>query len=261
MQKDELAKLLQQYKSDEISENEILNYLENLPYEDISFAKIDHHREMRFGFPEVIFCQSKTPEQIAIIADKIVKHGSNLLATRASLEAYEAVGKFVPDAEYNKTAGTITFINNDIIRLPGTVLAVTAGTSDIPVASEALVTGEMLGLNIKLINDIGVAGIHRLMNHRNELNSASVIIVIAGMEGALASVVAGLVQSPVIAVPTSVGYGASFNGITPLLSMLNSCVPGVAVMNIDNGFGAASLAFKILNSLNKLKNTEKKLNE
>ena len=256
MQKDEIIKILQRYKSDEISENEILNHLQNFPYEDISFAKIDHHREIRFGFPEVIFCQNKTPEQIAIIADKIVKHGSNLLATRASSEAYEAVKQFVPNAEYDKIASTITFKNNNIIKLQGSVLVVTAGTSDIPVASEAIATGEILGLDIKLINDVGVAGIHRLMNHRKELNSATVIIVIAGMEGALASVVAGLVQAPVIAVPTSVGYGASFSGITPLLSMLNSCVPGIAVMNIDNGFGAASLAFKILNSLNKINNSE-----
>jgi pyridinium-3,5-biscarboxylic acid mononucleotide synthase len=252
MQKDDLVKILHQYKLDEISEKDILNYFENLPFEDISFAKIDHHREIRFGFPEVIFCQNKTPEQVAIIAEKLVKHGSNLLATRASLEIFETVKKYIPDADYNETAGTITYKKNKIKKLTGKVLVVTAGTSDIPIASETLVTGEMLGLDIQMINDIGVAGIHRLMDFRSEFNSAAVIIVIAGMEGALASVIAGLVQSPVIAVPTSIGYGSSFNGLTPLLGMLNSCVPGVAVMNIDNGFGAASLAFKILNSLDKI---------
>ncbi|MBN2402519.1 MAG: nickel pincer cofactor biosynthesis protein LarB [Spirochaetes bacterium] len=256
MQKDELIKILNRYKSGEIPEKDILNYFENLPFEDISFAKIDHHREMRFGFPEVIFCQNKTPEQVAIISEKIIKQGSNLLATKASSKIFESVKKYIPDVEYNETAGTITYINNKIKKLPGKVLIVTAGTSDIPVASESLVTGEMLGLDITMINDIGVAGIHRLMEFRNEFISASVIIVIAGMEGALASVIAGLIQSPVIAVPTSIGYGASFNGISPLLGMLNSCVPGIAVMNIDNGFGAASLAFKILNSLDKLKTTD-----
>jgi pyridinium-3,5-biscarboxylic acid mononucleotide synthase len=256
MQNDKLVKILHQYKSNEISEKEIINYFENLPYEDISFAKIDHHREIRFGFPEVIFCQNKTPEQVAAISEKLIKHGSNLLATRATKKMYEAVKKYIPDAEYNETAGTITFKKNKIKKLAGKVLVVTAGTSDIPIASETLVTGEMLGLDINMINDIGVAGIHRIMDFRSEFVSAAVIIVIAGMEGALASVIAGLVESPVIAVPTSIGYGTSFNGLTPLLSMLNSCVPGVAVMNIDNGFGAASLAFKILNSLDKLKSTE-----
>jgi pyridinium-3,5-biscarboxylic acid mononucleotide synthase len=256
MQKDELIKILHQYKFNEIPEKDLVNYIQNLPYEDISFAKIDHHREMRVGFPEVIFCQSKTVEQVASISEKLVKHGSNLLATRATAEMYKAVKKYISDAEYNKIAGTITFKKNKIKKLTGKVLVVTAGTSDIPIASEAVVTGEMLGLDIKMINDIGVAGIHRLMDFRTEFTSAAVIIVIAGMEGALASVIAGLVESPVIAVPTSVGYGTSFNGLTPLLGMLNSCVPGVAVMNIDNGFGAASLAFKILNSLDKLKSSK-----
>ncbi len=256
MHKDELIKILRQYKSDEIPEKVILDYIRELPYEDISFAKIDHHRELRLGFPEVVFCRNKTPEQVAAISEKLVKRGSNLLATKAADEMFKAVKKYIPGANYNKTAGTITYKKNKIKKLTGKVLVVTAGTSDIPVASETMVTGDMLGLEIKMINDIGVAGLHRLMDFRNEFSSAAVIIVIAGMEGALASVVAGLVDSPVIAVPTSIGYGTSFNGLTPLLGMLNSCAPGVAVMNIDNGFGAASLAFKILNSLDKLRSIE-----
>ncbi len=253
MQKEELLKIFHQYKSNEISEEDFLDFIEKLPYEDISFAKIDHHRALRWGFPEVIFCLNKTPEQISIISQKIIHQKSNLLATKASEEKYQAVKKHIPGAEYNKTAETITYKVSEIKKLPGKVIIVTAGTSDIPIATEALVTGEMLGLDIKLINDVGVAGIHRVMDHRDELNRAAVIIVLAGMEGALASVIAGLVHAPIIAVPTSVGYGAFFNGLTPLLGMLNSCVPGVAVMNIDNGFGASSLAFKILNTLDKLK--------
>ena len=256
MQKKEIIKILEKYKSNEINEDQILSFIENLPYEDITFAKIDHHREIRCGFPEVIFCQDKTAEQISLIAQRIIQNGSNLLATRSSIEKFDAVKKNIPKAEYNETARTITYKNAEIQKLPGKVLIVTAGTSDIPIAAETLVTGEMLGLDVKMISDVGVAGIHRVMNYRNELNSAVIIIVLAGMEGALASVIAGLVQAPVIAVPTSVGYGTSFNGLTPLLGMLNSCVPGVAVMNIDNGFGAASLAFKIINTLDRLTITE-----
>jgi pyridinium-3,5-biscarboxylic acid mononucleotide synthase len=253
MHKDKLINILHKYKANEISEKEILSHMENLPYEDISFARIDHHRELRQGFPEVIFCQDKTPEQISAISQKIVEHGSNLLATRASIEKFKAVKEVLSNAEYNETAKAIFYKRAEIKKIPGKVIVITAGTSDIPIASETLVTGEMLGLDIKIISDVGVAGIHRIFDNIEELNSAAVIIVLAGMEGALASVVAGLVQSPVIAVPTSVGYGSSFNGLTPLLGMLNSCVPGVAVMNIDNGFGAAALAFKILNTVNKLK--------
>lgn len=252
MNKEKLIELFQNYKENIISETELLSFLENLPYEDISFAKIDHHRSIRWGFPEVIFCEGKTPEQISIISKKIIKQKSNLLATRASEKQYKAVKRILKKAEYNEAARTITYKINPVKKIPGRVIIVTAGTSDIPVAMETLVTGEMLGLDVKMINDVGVAGIHRVMNYRDELNSAAVIIVLAGMEGALASVIAGLVQVPVVAVPTSIGYGASFNGLASLLGMLNSCVPGVAVMNIDNGFSAASLAFKILNSLEKL---------
>lgn len=252
MQKDNIKDILQQYKSDKISEDEVLEILHNLPYEDITFAKIDHHRSVRWGFPEVILCQGKTPEQVAAIAEKLISKGSNLLATRASKEAYNAVKEILPQAEYDETGKVITLVKNKIKSLKGNVLILTAGTSDIPVSTEALITGRMLGLNISMISDVGVAGIHRVLAYKDEIESSTIIIVIAGMEGALASVIAGLTKAPVIAVPTSVGYGSSFDGLTPLLGMLNSCVPGVAVMNIDNGFGAAFLAFKILNKLTDL---------
>jgi len=253
MQKDKILEILKKYKNGSISDDDVFAYIKDLPYEDISFARIDHHREMRWGFPEVIFCQGKTPDQVSKIAEKIIEKGSNLLATRASREVYDAVKINLPDAEYNETGKTITQAVKKITKLKGGVIIVTAGTSDIPAATEAFETGKILGLDISMICDVGVAGIHRVMNHREDLEKAAIVIVFAGMEGALASVIAGLISSPVIAVPTSVGYGASFNGLAPLLGMLNTCVPGVAVMNIDNGFGAAFLAFKILNTLKNIK--------
>jgi NCAIR mutase (PurE)-related protein len=252
MQRDEFIKILHQYKSNKISDKDIWDIIENLPYEDISFAKIDHHRSIRWGFPEVLYCRNKTPEEVAAISLRIIKHKANLLATRASKEQYKAVKKNIPGARFNEKAGTIIYKTRKIRKIKGRVIVVTAGTSDLTIASETIITGEMLGLDMELLSDVGVAGIHRVMSNRDRLSSAAVIIVLAGMEGALASVIAGLVKSPVIAVPTSIGYGASFNGLTPLLGMLNSCVPGIAVMNIDNGFGAASLAFKILNTAEKL---------
>lgn len=259
MGRDEIIEILKKYKEGTLSLNKTLNYIEKLPYEDIGFAQIDHHRAIRWGFPEVIFCPGKTPYQVKEIAKKIVKRDCNLLATKASREIFNAVKRVLPKAEYNETGQTIICIQKKISILHGKVLIVTAGTSDIPIASESYETGKILGLDISMVIDIGVAGIHRIIDHMNALNSASVIIVIAGMEGALASVIAGLVKAPVIAVPTSTGYGASFNGLTPLLGMLNSCVPGVAVMNIDNGFGAAFLAYKILNITNNLlEDNEKK---
>jgi pyridinium-3,5-biscarboxylic acid mononucleotide synthase len=256
MTKEKLLKILEDYKNNSISGSEALSCLEKLSFEDISFAKIDHHRELRWGFPEVIFCQGKTPSQVKAIAEKIIANGSNLLATRAEPDIYDIISKEHKEAVYNEAARTITIKKHDVKKLKGGVIILTAGTSDNFVAEEACETGIMLGLDIKKICDIGVAGIHRVMHFRKDIEAASVIIVAAGMEGALASVVAGLVQSPVIAVPTSIGYGASFNGITPLLSMLNSCVPGVAVMNIDNGFGAAFLAFKFLKTAEKISKAE-----
>ncbi len=244
-----LRQLLENYKNGLVSEDDALAYLRGLPFEDISFAKVDHHREIRWGFPEVIFCQGKTPAQVAAIARSIVDRGSNLLATRADSAAFGAVKELIPDASYNAEARTISLCKNPPPPVKGEVLVATAGTADIPVAAESLETGRMLGLEISMVNDIGVAGIHRVMHHREEILKAAVIIVVAGMEGALASVIAGMVTAPVIAVPASTGYGAAFGGLAPLLGMLNSCVPGVAVVNIDNGFGAAFLAFKILTTL------------
>ena len=252
MSKERIRELLEDYRKGIVSQDEILSFLEHLPFEDLRFAKIDHHRELRWGFPEVLFCQGKTSAQVRAIALKILERGSNLLATRMSRKMYGELREDFPGAQYNETGLTLSLVKKDIPMIPGRVHIVTAGTSDMPVAEEALETGRMLGLNISSIHDIGVAGIHRVMHYRKEIESAAVIIVIAGMEGALASVIAGLVSSPVIAVPTSIGYGASFQGIAPLLSMLNSCVPGIAVMNIDNGFGASFLAFRILKTAGRL---------
>lgn len=251
-----IKELLRQYREDSLPEAELIEYLSKLPFEDIDFAKIDHHREIRWGFPEVIFCQGKTPEQVSSIAEKIIRRGSNLLATRAGENHFTVIKKDHPSSRFNKTAGTISFINSEIPPLKGAISVITAGTSDIPVAEEAYETGLMLGLNMTRIHDLGVAGIHRVMHYQEQLSASSAVIVVAGMEGALPSVVAGIVQCPVIAVPGSSGYGTSFNGLTPLLSMLNSCVPGIAVMNIDNGFGAAFLAYRILKTAEKIYTTQ-----
>jgi NCAIR mutase (PurE)-related protein len=212
------------------------------PYEDLGFARVDHHRSVRQGFPEVILGLGKTPSQIAAIASEIVARGSTLLVTRASAAAYEAVRGKVPSASYQADAGLITLRQQDITQGKGTIIVAAAGTSDLPVAEEAACTAELMGNEVTRLYDVGVAGLHRLLGERERLNAARVIIVVAGMEGALPSVVAGLVSAPVIAVPTSIGYGASFGGIAALLGMLNSCASGVSVVNIDNGFGAASIA-------------------
>ncbi len=211
--------------------------------ETMEYATVDHHRELRQGFPEVILCEGKTPAQVAGIARKIVKHGSVLLATRADPADYKAVRKAIKGARYHAVARTIT-ANEQLVRKRGrgTILVITAGTSDIPVAEEALVTASVMGNDTDRIFDAGVAGIHRILRQSSKLRKASVVIVVAGMEGALASVVGGLVHVPVIAVPTSVGYGASYRGIAALLGMLNSCAAGVTVVNIDNGLGAGFAA-------------------
>ena len=224
--------------------DEVMETLRRLPFEDIGFAKVDHHRALRCGVPEVIFCAGKTPEQVGEIAERIRAGGSDVLATRADVQHYEAVKKSCPGAEYMADARCVVVRSKDV-EPRGLVLVVTAGTSDLPVAREAVVTAEVLGSKVELISDVGVAGIHRLLGYADRLRSANVIVVVAGMEGALASVVGGLVARPVIAVPTSVGYGASFGGIAPLLTMLNSCSAGVAVVNIDNGFGAGYIAAMI----------------
>jgi NCAIR mutase (PurE)-related protein len=250
MNESELRALLAQVKQGTIPQDlafdQILSALRDAPYENLDFARVDHHRPLRLGMPEVVFGQGKTASQIAIIAERIVQRGHTLLVTRADRDAWEAVQKVVPDAIYHDTARAIVLKKEDVPRTTGTVLVVSAGTADMPVADEAAVSADAMGNCVERLYDVGVAGLHRLLDARNRLETARVIIVVAGMEGALPSVVGGLVRVPVIAVPTSVGYGASFGGIAALLGMLNSCASGLAVVNIDNGFGAAALATRIL---------------
>jgi hypothetical protein len=224
------------------AEARVLEALRARPFADLGFARVDHHRAIRNGFPEVVLGLGKTPAQIAAIATEIVGRGSTLLVTRADQNAYDAVRAAVPAAVYHAEPGIITLRQGDVCPGKGRILIVSAGTSDLRVAEEAAQTAALMGNEIDRLYDVGVAGIHRLLGERARLDSARVIIVIAGMEGALPSVVSGLVAVPVIAVPTSVGYGASFGGIAALLGMLNSCASGVSVVNIDNGFGAASIA-------------------
>ena len=224
------------------AERLLLDALRASPFEDLGFARVDHHRSLRQGFPEVVLGLGKTPGQVAAIAREIVGRGSTLLVTRASSDAFDAVRAVVPTASYHPEAGLITLRQQDVAPGKGTILIVAAGTSDLPVAEEAALTAELMGNQIGRLYDVGVSGIHRLLSERPRLDAARVLIVVAGMEGALPSVVSGLVSVPVIAVPTSVGYGASFGGIAALLGMLNSCASGVSVVNIDNGFGAANVA-------------------
>jgi pyridinium-3,5-biscarboxylic acid mononucleotide synthase len=216
--------------------------LQQAPFEDLGFARVDTHRELRQGFPEVILGLGKTPTQIAAIASRIVERGQPLLITRAGSDAFDAVRQVAPSATYHEQARAVTLVQGDVCRGKGTIVVACAGTSDLQVAEEAAVTAEIMGNTIERLYDVGVAGIHRILSEHGRLQRARVIIVVAGMEGALPSVVAGLVSVPVIAVPTSVGYGASFGGIAALLGMLNSCANGIAVVNIDNGFGAAAIA-------------------
>jgi NCAIR mutase (PurE)-related protein len=223
----------------------ILAALRAAPFEDLGFARVDTHRELRQGFPEVILGLGKSPAQIAAIARRIVDRGQALLVTRADATAFDAVREVVPAAAYHAPARAITLAQGDIPRGRGTVLIVCAGTSDLPVAEEAAVTAGLMGNTVDTLYDVGVAGLHRLLAEQQRLQSARVIVVVAGMEGALPSVVAGLVKVPVIAVPTSIGYGASFGGVAALLGMLNSCANGVSVVNIDNGFGGGCMASMI----------------
>jgi NCAIR mutase (PurE)-related protein len=216
--------------------------LRTLPFEDLGFARVDHHRALRQGFPEVILGLGKSPAQIAAIAERLVARGQSLLVTRAGEDAFSAVQAAVPGAVFHPTARAITLRQSDIPPGHGTVLIAAAGTSDLPVAEEAAVTAEIMGNTVDRLFDVGVAGLHRLLREHSRLLHARVIVVVAGMEGALPSVVAGLVQVPVIAVPTSVGYGANFGGLAALLGMLNSCANGVSVVNIDNGFGGGCIA-------------------
>ncbi len=240
-----LRKLLEEIRDGRTSAEKAMRQLRNLPFEDVGFAKIDHHRALRSGMPEVIFAEGKPPSAVAEIFSRMARGGGNVLATRATARHYAAVRRRVRKALYHDCARCITLRQDGEIRGKGTIAVVCAGTSDLPVAEEAAITAGLMGNSVALIADVGVAGLHRLLAQREELHKARVVIVCAGMEGALPSVVAGLVSAPVIAVPTSVGYGASFGGIAALLGMLNSCAPNVAVVNIDNGFGAACVAAAI----------------
>jgi NCAIR mutase (PurE)-related protein len=224
------------------AERTLLSELRGRPFEDLGFARVDHHRTIRNGFPEVVLGLGKTPAQIAAIAAEIVNRGSTLLVTRASEAAYAEVRAVAPKAAYYPDAAIVALRQQDVTPGRGRILVVAAGTSDLPVAEEAACTAELMGNEIDRLYDVGVAGLHRLLGERTRLDAARVIIVVAGMEGALPSVVSGLVAVPVIAVPTSIGYGASFGGLAALLGMLNSCASGVSVVNIDNGFGAANIA-------------------
>lgn len=236
-----MEKILKDYKKGKIGLRDVLEKIKTLPYKDLDFAKIDTHRLIRKGFPETIFCKGKTIDQIIKIMESIDTK-QNILATKASKEIYKEVLKKFPNAKFNELAKTIVIINQEITKKSGKILIITAGTSDIPVAEEAIVTLELMGNTVEKSYDVGVAGIHRLFDIKDKIFDANVIIVIAGMEGALASIVGGLTSKPVIAVPTSIGYGASFHGIAPLLTMMNSCAEGVVVVNIDNGFGAGYFA-------------------
>jgi pyridinium-3,5-biscarboxylic acid mononucleotide synthase len=237
-----LRKLFEQVRHGKLPPDQAVERLRHLPFEDLGFAKVDHHRALRTGMPEVIFGERKTPRQTVEIFVRLAKHGGNLLATHADAEQFSAVKKKVRAAEYRESARAIVLRRDLQTYGKGTIAVVSAGTSDISVAEEAVVTAEIWGNEVKHFYDVGVAGIHRLLAHRAELTKARVIIVCAGMEGALPSVVGGLVGVPVIAVPTSVGYGASFKGLAALLGMLNSCASNVSVVNIDNGFGAGYVA-------------------
>ncbi|MEJ6952339.1 nickel pincer cofactor biosynthesis protein LarB [Natronospora cellulosivora (SeqCode)] len=248
MNRENIKEILEKVKGEDLSIEDALNNLHDPGYQDIGIAKIDHDRNKRRGFPEVVLAEGKTPEQVAEIMKVLADNHDNIMATRASEEVYQAVKGVLPDVEYKKLGRVIIREKNPLAR-EGLILVASAGTSDLPVVEEAVTTASIMGNKVEQLTDAGVAGVHRLLNNVDYLNRARVVIVVAGMDGALPSVVAGLVSKPVIAVPTSVGYGANFNGLAPLLTMLNSCAAGVGVVNIDNGFGAAYLA----NSINKLK--------
>ena len=242
MDQDQLRALFEQVRTGAVDIDAAMGRMRHMPFEDLGFAKVDHHRALRHGMPEVIFAQGKTPEQVVAIAQSLLANAQNVLITRADRQCAAFVTAQLPDAEYLPLSGAIRFWRDRTIHGKGRIAVVCAGTSDIPVAEEAQITAELMGNDVDTIHDIGVAGIHRLMSSRERLSQARVVVVCAGMEGALPSVVGGLVSCPVIAVPTSVGYGASFHGLAALLGMLNSCASNVTVVNIDNGFGAGYVA-------------------
>ena len=245
MDRNNLSKLLKQVKTGRVSVENAIERLRQLPFEDLGFAKIDHHRQLRQGYPEVIFGLGKAPEHVVKIVGRMLARKHNILITRGTKQLYTRIKKLTRKAEFHALSGAITIQLDKTVRGKGTILVVSAGTADIPVAEEALVTARIMGHKAEAVYDVGVAGLHRLLEHVPALQSARAVICAAGMEGALPSVVAGLVGVPVIAVPTSIGYGSSFQGLAALLAMLNSCAPNVAVVNIDNGFGAGCLASMI----------------
>lgn len=241
MEKKKIIRLLAQVKAGKMTTDEAFEKLRHLPYEDLGFAKVDHHRTVRTGFPEVVYCQNKTTPQIVAIFKSLARKNKNLLLTRAGEDVFRAVQLLSPQAEYHPLARTIT-LGAHKIRRKGFVAVVCAGTADLPVAEEAAVTAQVFGSRVERVYDVGVAGIHRVLDCFKKIADSRCIIVVAGMDGALPSVIGGLSSCPVIAVPTSIGYGANFNGIAPLLTMLNSCAAGVSVVNINNGFGAGYIA-------------------
>ncbi|MFW6278658.1 MAG: nickel pincer cofactor biosynthesis protein LarB [Bacillota bacterium] len=249
MQPEELKKLLKNVQQENIDLEDAFKKLKNLPFEDLGHTKVDHHRSLRNGYPEVIYCEGKLTSEIKEIAQKLIEKGSNVLATRAEPEVYDALLEVDEDFIYHQRARICSLTQNEIKKSTSQILVVTGGTTDIPVAEEAAVTADMLGSSVNRLYDVGVAGLHRLLGNRDQLEKANVIIVVAGMEGALPSVVSGLVDQPVIAVPTSVGYGANLDGLTAMLAMLNSCASGLGVVNIDNGFGAGYLASTIIKQI------------
>ena len=242
MDQDRLRSLFESVRSGAVNVDDAMSRVRHLPFEDLGFAKVDHHRALRHGIPEVVFAKGKTPEQVIAIAERLLENAQNVLITRADRQCAGRVKEELPGGEYFPLSGAIRFWRDRAILGKGKIAIVSAGTGDIPVAEEAQVTAEAMGSEVEAIHDIGVAGIHRLMSYREQLAQARVVVVCAGMEGALPSAVGGLVSCPVIAVPTSVGYGASFHGLAALLGMLNSCASNVAVVNIDNGFGAGYVA-------------------
>jgi NCAIR mutase (PurE)-related protein len=238
----QVLELLEHVRQGILTPEQGLDRLKNLPFEDLGFARVDHHRTLRQGFPEVIFSPGKTPEQVAAIVKSLLRQKSNILVTRSNQETFDRVRKLAKKAEFHAAARSISITQDRTIYGDGKIYVVCAGTSDIPVAEEAALTARLMGNRVETTYDVGVAGIHRLLNIREALTQASVVVVVAGMEGALASVVGGLLSVPVIAVPTSIGYGSSFGGLSSLLAMLNSCASNVVVVNIDNGFGAGYVA-------------------
>jgi NCAIR mutase (PurE)-related protein len=245
MDQNQLRALLDQVRAGTVEVEAALERVRHLPFEDLGFAKVDHHRELRHGIPEVVLAKGKTAEQVVAIADRLLQNSQNVLLTRVDRECAQLVGAKLSGGEYFPLSGAVRFWRDRTVRGRGTIAVVSAGTSDLPVAEEAQVTAEVMGNHVEAIHDVGVAGIHRLLHHRDRLLEARVVVVCAGMEGALPSVIGGMVSCPVIAVPTSVGYGASFQGLAALLGMLNSCASNVAVVNIDNGFGAGYVASMI----------------